>query len=161
MGCLPHAFANIAIPLSRICKVVSARCKTHLKGLDMRFEIEPPNNSRGRVKSAGVKFVNDQFLGIGNFDEMSWRIQWSEIEFSHSLSPEPPPIALSVPRSRLTLTDRAARLTSITNRGRDHHGYSCHARRHVAHFLPTLLLAVCGGVCSHRRSVVYIDDKEK
>jgi hypothetical protein len=33
------------------------------------------NNSRGCVKSAGVKFGNDQFLGKGNFDEMSWRIQ--------------------------------------------------------------------------------------
>jgi len=26
---------------------------------------------------------------MSNFDEMSRRIQWSEIEFSHSLSPEP------------------------------------------------------------------------
>ena len=34
----------------------------------------PPNNSRGCVKSDGVKFVNDYFLGMGNFDEMNWRI---------------------------------------------------------------------------------------
>jgi hypothetical protein len=26
---------------------------------------------------------------MGNFAEMNRRIQWSEIEFSHSLSPEP------------------------------------------------------------------------
>ena len=58
-----------------------------------------PNNSRGCVKSGGVKFGNDQFLGMGNFDEMSWRIQWSEIEFSHSLSPEP--IDAVSPHSRL------------------------------------------------------------
>jgi hypothetical protein len=38
------------------------------------------------VKSAGVKFGNDQFLDMANFDEMSRRIQWSEIEFSHSLA---------------------------------------------------------------------------
>ena len=68
-----------------------------------------PNNSRGCVKSVGVKFGNDQFLGMGNFDEMSWRIQWSEIEFSHSLSPEPPPIDAVSPHSRLT--DWAARLS--------------------------------------------------
>jgi hypothetical protein len=43
-----------------------------------------------------------------HFDEMSRRIQWSKIEFSHSLSPEPTPITTSVPHSRLTVT--AARL---------------------------------------------------
>ena len=51
-----------------------------------------PNNSRGCVERAGVKFGNDQFLDMRNVDEMSRRIQWSEIKFSHSLSPEPTPI---------------------------------------------------------------------
>jgi len=46
-----------------------------------KYEVRQPwpNNSRGCVKSAGVKFGHDQFLDMGNFDEMSWRIQWSEI----------------------------------------------------------------------------------
>jgi hypothetical protein len=52
------------------------------------------------VKSAGVNFGNDQFLVMGNFAEMNRRIQWLEIEFSYSLSPEPQ-LALSVNRERL------------------------------------------------------------
>jgi hypothetical protein len=67
------------------------------------------NKSRGCVKTVLSKFGNDQFLKMGNDVEMSRWIQWSEIEFSHSLSPEPTPIACSVPHSRLTVW--AARLS--------------------------------------------------
>jgi hypothetical protein len=38
------------------------------------------------VKSAGVKFGNDQIFDMGNFDETSRRIEWSKNEFSHRLS---------------------------------------------------------------------------
>jgi hypothetical protein len=69
----------------------------------------PPNNSRGCLKTVLSKFGNDQILNMRSDVEMSRRIQWSEIEFSHSLSPEPTPIALAVPPSRLT--DLAARLS--------------------------------------------------
>ena len=48
-----------------------------------------PNQSRGCVKTVWSKFGNDQLLDMGSDIEMSRRIQWSEIEFSHSLSPEP------------------------------------------------------------------------
>jgi hypothetical protein len=48
-----------------------------------------PNTARGCVKSVGVKFGNDQIFVMENFDEVSRRIEWSQNEFSHSLSPEP------------------------------------------------------------------------
>jgi hypothetical protein len=51
------------------------------------------NKTRGCVKSVGVKFGNDQIFDMENFDEVSRRIEWSKNEFSHSLSPEPTPIA--------------------------------------------------------------------
>jgi hypothetical protein len=60
------------------------------------------NNSRGCVKTVLRKFGNDQFLDMVNFDEMSWRIQWSKNEFSHSLSPEPTLIMFSVTHSRFS-----------------------------------------------------------
>jgi hypothetical protein len=44
-----------------------------------------------------------------HFDEMSRRIQWSKIEFSHSLSSEPTPDGALNPHSRLTVW--AARLS--------------------------------------------------
>jgi hypothetical protein len=68
-----------------------------------------PNNSRGCVKTVLRKFGNDQFRDMRCVVEMSRRIQWSKNEFSHSLSPEPTPIAVLVPPSRLT--DMAARLS--------------------------------------------------
>ena len=48
-----------------------------------------PNKSRGCVKSAGVKFGNDQIFDMTHFDEVGRRIRWSKNEFSHRLSPEP------------------------------------------------------------------------
>jgi len=45
-----------------------------------------PNYARGCVKTPASKFGNDQFLAVSDFDEMSRRIAWSEIEFSHSLT---------------------------------------------------------------------------
>jgi hypothetical protein len=68
------------------------------------------NQSPGCVKSAGVKFVNDQFLGIGNFDEMSWRIQWSENEFSHSRSQPAASLQLVRWSRRFTTSPRAGGL---------------------------------------------------
>ena len=62
----------------------------------------PPNTSRGRVKTPALNFGNDPISVMRNVVEMSRRIQWSENEFSHSLSLEPTPIALSIPLSRLT-----------------------------------------------------------
>ena len=53
----------------------------------MRYQ--PPNKSRGCVKNIAAKFGNDQIFDMGNFDEMSRRIEWSKNEFSHRLSPEP------------------------------------------------------------------------
>ena len=47
-----------------------------------------PNKSRGCVKTPASKFGNDQILAVSDFDEMSRRIEWSEIEFSHSLAPQ-------------------------------------------------------------------------
>jgi hypothetical protein len=60
------------------------------------------NQSRGCVKTVLSKFGNDQFLNMGSDVEMSRRIQWSEIEFLNSLSPEPTPIGAISPHSRLT-----------------------------------------------------------
>jgi len=68
-----------------------------------------PNLSRGCVKTVMSKNGNDQFCDMRYVVEMSRRIQWSKNEFSHSLSPEPPPITHLVPHSRLT--DLAARLS--------------------------------------------------
>ena len=59
-----------------------------------------PNTSRGCVKTIESKFGNDQIFDMANFDEMSRRIQWSENEFSHSLSLEPTGVAPSVQLSR-------------------------------------------------------------
>jgi hypothetical protein len=44
------------------------------------------NKSRGRVKSAGVKFGNDQISVVKHSDEMSRRMGWSKNDFLHSLS---------------------------------------------------------------------------
>jgi hypothetical protein len=41
------------------------------------------------VKSADLKFGNDQILGAKHFDESSKWIGWSKNEFSHSLALEP------------------------------------------------------------------------
>jgi hypothetical protein len=49
----------------------------------------PSNKSRGYVKSADMKFGNDQIFDMTNFDESSRWMEWSKNEFSHSLSPEP------------------------------------------------------------------------
>ena len=48
-----------------------------------------PNQSRGCVKTTLSKSGNDQFFDMKTFAQMSWQIQWSKNEFSHSLSPEP------------------------------------------------------------------------
>jgi hypothetical protein len=45
-----------------------------------------PNKPRGCVKSAGVKFGNDQILDMAKFYESGRWIGWSKIEFSHRLS---------------------------------------------------------------------------
>ena len=45
-----------------------------------------PNHARACVKTLVSKFGNDQILAVSDFDEMSRRIEWSEIEFSHSLA---------------------------------------------------------------------------
>jgi hypothetical protein len=45
------------------------------------------------VKTRDDKFGNDPFCDMRNFDEMSRRIRWSKNEFSHSLAPEPTPVA--------------------------------------------------------------------
>jgi hypothetical protein len=68
-----------------------------------------PDKSRGCVKTVMSKYGNDQFCDMRYVVEMSRRIQWSKNEFSHSLPPEPTPIVLSVPHSRLTVP--AARLS--------------------------------------------------
>jgi tRNA(His) 5'-end guanylyltransferase len=45
-----------------------------------------PNHARACVKTLVSKFGNDQILAVSDFDEMSRRIEWSEIEFSHRLA---------------------------------------------------------------------------
>jgi hypothetical protein len=45
--------------------------------------------SRGCVKSADMKFGNDQIFDMTNFDETSRWMGWSKNEFSHSLTLEP------------------------------------------------------------------------
>ena len=45
-----------------------------------------PNKSRARVKSAEVKYGNDQIFKMRNFDESSRWTGWSKNEFSHRLS---------------------------------------------------------------------------
>ena len=52
----------------------------------MRLRDQWPNKSRGCVKSADLKFGNDQIFDLRNFDEASRQIGWSKNEFSHSLS---------------------------------------------------------------------------
>src|ERR1035438_3078316 len=49
----------------------------------------PPNTARGCVKSADMKFSNDQIFDMANFGESSRWMGWLKNEFSHSLSPEP------------------------------------------------------------------------
>jgi hypothetical protein len=56
------------------------------------------------VKSADSNFGNDQIFDMTHFDETSRWMEWSKNEFSHRLSPEPTPIALFVPPSRLTVS---------------------------------------------------------
>ena len=53
------------------------------------------NKSRGCVKSADMKFGNDQISGVRHFDEMSRWTGWSKIEFSHSPTPEPTAVGAS------------------------------------------------------------------
>jgi hypothetical protein len=60
------------------------------------------NNSRGCVKTVLSKFGNDQFCDMRYVVEVSRRIRWSKNEFSYSLSPEPTPMTLLFPPSRLT-----------------------------------------------------------
>ena len=46
---------------------------------------QQPNKSRGWVKSADLKFGNDQIFDLRNFDESSRRTGRSKNEFAHSL----------------------------------------------------------------------------
>ena len=48
------------------------------------------NPARDCVKTPGAKFGNDPIFAVSDFDEMSRRIEWSEIEFSHSLALQRP-----------------------------------------------------------------------
>ena len=57
------------------------------------LQVTMPNTARGCVKTPDTKFGNDQIFDMGNFGEMSRRIQWLENEFSHSLALEPTAIA--------------------------------------------------------------------
>src|SRR5208283_6083846 len=50
---------------------------------------QSPNKSRGCVKSADMKFGNDQIFAVRHFDGSGRWMGWSKNEFSHSLSPEP------------------------------------------------------------------------
>jgi hypothetical protein len=52
-----------------------------------------PDQSRACVKTADMKFGNDQIFDIENFDDASRWIVWSKTEFSHSLALEPTPTA--------------------------------------------------------------------
>ena len=51
-----------------------------------------PNKSRACVKSADMKFGNDQIFCVRHFDETSRWMGWSKNEFSHSLSLQPTPV---------------------------------------------------------------------
>jgi multidrug transporter EmrE-like cation transporter len=55
-----------------------------------------PNTARGCVKSADLKFGNDQIFAARHFDETSRWIGWSKNEFSHRLALEPTAAAPSV-----------------------------------------------------------------
>ena len=57
------------------------------------------------MRTPALNFGNDQILVVRNFDKMSRRIRWSEIEFSHSLSLEPTAFAPSVSRCGRRFTD--------------------------------------------------------
>ena len=66
------------------------RCGIHL-AVDQQIQFvkmrsEPSNHARACVKTPVSKFGNDQILAVSDFDERSRRIEWSEIEFSHSLA---------------------------------------------------------------------------
>ena len=50
----------------------------------MRFTM--PYKSGGHVKSADMKFGNDQISVVKHFDEASRWVGWSNNEFSHSLA---------------------------------------------------------------------------
>jgi hypothetical protein len=47
---------------------------------------QQPNKARACVKSADMKFGNDQIFDMRNFDESSKWIGWSKNEFSHRLA---------------------------------------------------------------------------
>ncbi len=59
----------------------------------VRFMTTMPNQSRGCVKSADMKFGNDQIFAVRHFDVSSRWMGWSKNEFSHSLALEPTPTA--------------------------------------------------------------------
>jgi hypothetical protein len=59
---------------------------------DVDLDDSMPNKSRACVKSADMKFGNDQIFGAKHFDETSRRVGWSKNEFSHSLPLEPTPV---------------------------------------------------------------------
>ena len=66
-----------------------------------------PNKSRGCVKSADMKFGNDQIFDMTNFDETSRWMGWSKNEFSHSLSLQATRGDVSSSASRFTLVGPA------------------------------------------------------
>jgi hypothetical protein len=59
---------------------------------------ETPNKSRGCVKSADMKFGNDQIFGARHFDVTSRWMGWSKNEFSHSrsLQATAPPLPVAI-----------------------------------------------------------------
>jgi len=63
---------------------------------------QPPNKSRGCVKSVGVKFGNDQILDMENFDEVSRRLNGRKMSFHTGSRRSQPPLPLAVPLSRFT-----------------------------------------------------------
>jgi hypothetical protein len=72
----------------------------------------PPNTARGCVKSADMKFSNDQIFDMANFGESSRWMGWLKNEFSHSLSPEPTAIG-AVHQITLGWAGRSSQVTPI------------------------------------------------
>ncbi len=61
------------------------------------------NQSRACVKRPGANFGNEQIFDMGNFDEMSRRIQWSKDESSRRLVTEPTPVGAVSSALRFTV----------------------------------------------------------
>jgi ATP-dependent exoDNAse (exonuclease V) alpha subunit len=66
------------------------------------------------VKSAGVKFGNDQIFDMTHFDEVGRRIRWSKNEFSHRLALEP---TASAPLAELDEVSLAYAITIHKSQG--------------------------------------------